>query len=118
MKLLFDEHFSFRLVRALQDVFPEAKHVKYYNLESEADDRIWHFAKNEGYTIVTKDDDFHQRSITFGHPPKIVWLKVGNLKRQEIEAILRNRSQRILDFVLYAEESLFVIEAGEGNPAL
>ena len=99
MKLLFDEHFSFRSVRALHDLFPEAKHVKFFRLEQGSDDAIWQFAKKEGYTIVTKDDDFHQRSLTLGHPPKIVWLKIPNTKRSELEGFIRKEALIIEQFL-------------------
>lgn len=99
MKLLFDEHISFRMVRALLDVFPKAKHVKYFNLEQVSDDGIWRFAKKEGYAIVTKDDDFHQKSLTLGHPPKVIWLKINNANSKELEAFIRNKASVMGEFI-------------------
>ena len=46
---------------------------------TETDDFVvWVWAKKHGFTIVSKDTDFHQRAIVFGHPPKFIWLRVGN----------------------------------------
>lgn len=98
MKLLFDEHISFRVVRSLHDIFPEAKHVKFFNLEHEDDQKIWNFAKNEGFSIITKDDDFHQRNITFGTPPKVIWLKLGNTRSSDLESFIRDKSIEIRRF--------------------
>jgi len=109
MKLLFDEHFSFRTVRALLDVFPEAKHVRFFNLERESDEAIWHFAKSEGFTIVTKDDDFHQRSLTLGLPPKVIWLKLPNRSNKELERFIRDRAEIIIRFVDKGEEALLLL---------
>tara|TARA_B100001093_G_C26662335_1_gene942414 strand:+ start:717 stop:1085 length:369 start_codon:yes stop_codon:yes gene_type:complete len=122
MRVLFDEHISFRLVRSLHDIFPEAKHVKYFNLENEDDERIWYFAKKEAFTIITKDDDFHQRSITFGAPPKVIWLKVGNTNRSELEQFIRSKSIEIRRFIEEDPESLLILtkaesgSQGESNP--
>jgi predicted nuclease of predicted toxin-antitoxin system len=41
---------------------------------------------------VTKDADFHQRSFLFGHPPKVIWVRVGNASTAMIEALLRRRA--------------------------
>ncbi len=78
MKLLLDENISDRIVEGITDVFPGSPHVKSAGLK-EADDRIlWDWAKKHGFTIVFKDTDFYQRAIVLGHPPKFVWLRVGN----------------------------------------
>jgi predicted nuclease of predicted toxin-antitoxin system len=61
--------------------------VKFHQLEHESDELIWDFAKANGYAIVTKDDGFHQRSLTLGHPPKVLWLKVGNGSRYELRPL-------------------------------
>jgi predicted nuclease of predicted toxin-antitoxin system len=56
----------------------------------EAEDRvIWDFAKENGFTIVTQDSDFHERSILYGFPPKVIWLKVGNTSSHHILQIIQ-----------------------------
>jgi predicted nuclease of predicted toxin-antitoxin system len=39
---------------------------------------IWEYAKANGYVIVSKVLDFQQKSLLFGHPPKVVRLCVDN----------------------------------------
>ena len=41
---------------------------------------------------MTKDADFHQRSFLFGHPPKVIWVRVGNASTAKIEVLLRRRA--------------------------
>lgn len=44
----------------------------------QTDDRlIWERAKQDGLTIVSKDSDFYQKAVLFGHPPKVIWIKRG-----------------------------------------
>lgn len=89
MKLLLDQNISRKLVRRLEDIFPNTKHVSEVLTETSDDGEIWSFAKEHGYVIVTKDDDFEQRSILYGHPPKLIWLRLGNCRTADIETLLR-----------------------------
>ena len=73
MKLLFDENLSPRLVDLLLIVFPESSHVRNVGLAKAADDRVWSYAQEHGFVIVSKDSDFDQRSFVLGAPPKVVW---------------------------------------------
>lgn len=68
MKLLLDENLAPSL--ALADIFPESIHVRELGLKSSPDTVVWEYAAKVGYTIVTKDADFRQRSFLFGPPQK------------------------------------------------
>ncbi len=89
IRLLFVENLSPALVRDLAEVFPASAHVRDVQLRSASDEVIWHHAAALGLTIVTKDDDFRQRSFLYGFPPKVVWLRVGNCRREESATVLR-----------------------------
>ncbi|MEP6497481.1 hypothetical protein NDI40_06035 [Microcoleus vaginatus ZQ-A3] len=39
--------------------------------------------------IVSKDSDFYQRSLIYGHPPKFIYLRVCNCSTSKIVQILR-----------------------------
>jgi predicted nuclease of predicted toxin-antitoxin system len=108
MKLLFDENISFKLCKRLEDIYPNSTHVRYVNLENENDSKIWQFAKNEDYVIVTQDSDFNDMSIINGYPPYVVWLKAGNSRISEIEETLRTNSIKIRE--LFQNPSLGLIE--------
>ncbi len=84
MKLLFDQNISFRIVKRISIKFPESKQVRELGLENVSDKRIWSYAKNENYTIVTFDSDFYNLSALYGHPPKVIWLKTGNISTNNI----------------------------------
>ena len=57
MKLLLDENLSDRIAAKLTDLFPGSAHVKTESLIQAEDSRIWEFAKENGFTIVSKDAD-------------------------------------------------------------
>ncbi|MEQ1860113.1 MAG: DUF5615 family PIN-like protein [Chthoniobacteraceae bacterium] len=90
MKLLLDENLSDRIVPQILDLFPDSSHVKAHSLTRTDDLLIWSFAQEHGYTIVSKDADFHQRSLVFGHPPKLVFLRIGNCPTNRITELLRS----------------------------
>ena len=75
MNLLFDQNISFRIVRILKDLYPEAKQVKDVGLENSSDLVIWQYAKENNCAIVTFDADFYGLSLVKGIPPKIIMVK-------------------------------------------
>ncbi|CBL46933.1 Conserved hypothetical protein [gamma proteobacterium HdN1] len=95
MKLLFDENLSPKLVAALADVFPDSAHVDRAGLGSANDGTVWEYAREHGFTLVSKDSDFHEKSFLHGYPPKVIWIKRGNCTNKQIEMILRNKAEHI-----------------------
>jgi len=59
---------------------------------------VWEYAKNNDLMIVAKDSDMHQRSFVFGHPPKVVWVRLGNCSTSDVERLLRGRFAAIKAF--------------------
>lgn len=98
MSLLFDENLSFRLVRELADVYPDSVHVRDIGLLGAADQAVWAYAAQEGVLLTSKDTDFYQRSLVFGAPPKVLWLRIGNVSTAAIAALLRQRYVAVRGF--------------------
>ena len=97
-KILIDENLSRRLVPVVAASFPGSTHVSAENLLQSADTKVWDFAKQQGYCILTKDWDFRFMSLTFGCPPKIIRLNCGNQTTNYIAELLRDKMEIILDF--------------------
>ena len=98
MKLLFDQNLSHRLVEQLVDLYPESTHVRHVGLATAADSVVWRYAANHGLTIVSKDSDFHQRAFLMGHPPKVIWVRLGNCTTDEVGDLLRHRVEDVHRF--------------------
>jgi predicted nuclease of predicted toxin-antitoxin system len=109
MKLLLDENLSPRLPALLGDLYPESSHVELVGLRGATDTVVWEYAKAEGYVLVSKDNDFRQRSFQYGAPPKVVWLSVGNAGTVPVLRLLRESREEIGRFVASAEEALLVV---------
>ncbi len=92
VKLLFDQNLSHHLIERLADVFPGSQHVRQVSLERATDQMVWDYAAAHGFTIVSKDSGFHQRSFVYGHPPKVIWLRLSNYTTDDVERLLRHAS--------------------------
>lgn len=105
MKLLFDQNLSPRLPKLLADIFPDSAHIREFGMREATDTQIWAYAKANGFAIVSKDSDFQARSLLLGHPPKFIWLRVGNCPVKMVEDLLRNYSVAIHTFNLNPNKS-------------
>lgn len=109
MNLLFDQNLSHRFCPALADCFPGAVHVREIGLRYAPDPIIWDYAGQHGFAIVTKDADFRQRSFLEGHPPKVIWIGLGNCSTGAIEALIRKHARDIDDFLADDEKSFLAL---------
>ena len=103
MKLLFDQNISYRIVKKLQSYFPGCLHVSECNLMNCEDSEIQDYAKKENLAIVTFDADFYDISIINDHPPKIIWIRTGNLPTDELAQLLFS-NQEIIEAFLHDSE--------------
>ncbi|MBD1213424.1 MAG: DUF5615 family PIN-like protein [Dolichospermum sp.] len=109
MKLLLDENLSDRIVDKILDLYPDSQHVKTLGLINTDDAIIWEFAKINSFVIISKDSDFHQRSLLYGHPPKFIYLRIGNSPTSKIVQILRDNLSTITQFDSSDTESILVL---------
>ena len=89
MKILLDANISWKLLNKLKPIFQECAHVDFIGLDVPAKDTdIWNYALNNGYIIITKDNDFVDLLDLKGFPPKVVLLKTGNNSSQALAELL------------------------------
>ncbi len=112
MKLLFDANLSPALIKLLEADYPGSAHVRAIGLQAAPDSQVWDHARADGFTIVSKDTDFRERSFVEGHPPKVIWLDVGNAGTEQIVAMIRSERQRIIAFEQRADTSLLILSLG------
>jgi len=109
VKLLFDKNLSPHLAEVLADLFPGSAHVHPCGLGSADDAAIWEYAKANGFTIVSKNSDFEERSVLLGCPPKIILLRVRNCTSTEVESLLRSAFPIVSRFIQEDEETCLVL---------
>ena len=99
MKLLFDENLSYKLAELVSDIFPDSTHVRNVGLNSAEDPEVWKFAHDHRFVIVSKDADMHDRSLLFGFPPKVIWIRLGNCSTRQVEVLIRREHKAIFTFI-------------------
>lgn len=72
------------LARWLESRGHEAEHVFDRGLTSADDRTIWRDAESTGSILVTKDEDFAQLKAIEPNRPSVVWVRLGNTRRQEL----------------------------------
>jgi predicted nuclease of predicted toxin-antitoxin system len=115
-KLLFDENLSSRLVKLLAEPFPESVHIDDVGLHGCPDGDVWSYARDHGFVLVSKDNDFRQLSFLRGAPPKVVWLRIGNAPTKAVADLLRARKADVESFVGDAETALLTIQIERDYP--
>ena len=100
MKLLLDENISWKLITRIEHLFPESKHVTEIAELSQPsrDVEIWNYAIENDFMVLTKDEDFYKFVLYKNNSPKVILIKLGNLKTNELESILKVRFEEITKF--------------------
>jgi predicted nuclease of predicted toxin-antitoxin system len=106
----FGRNLSDKIVRKIIDLYPNSAHVKKFALKNTDDGIIWEYAKKNDFVIVSKDADFYQRSLLYGHPPKFIYLWIGNSQTAKIVQILRDNFDIIGQFEMGESESILILE--------
>lgn len=75
MRLLLDENVSWRLAAYLRPHCQVVLHVCDVNLDESPDTSIWRYARQHGYDLLTKDEDFVRLLLAEGFPPRVVALQ-------------------------------------------
>jgi predicted nuclease of predicted toxin-antitoxin system len=109
MKLLFDENLSPKLPRLVEAQFPDSQQLRDCGLKGATDQAIWDYARAHGFILVSKDSDCYQRSLLYGQPPKLVWLRLGNCTRADLLALLLRHEAALHAFETDAAESVLVL---------
>ena len=95
MKLLLDENLSRRIVPFLQTDYSDSTQIALINMQSASDQDVWQFARENDYVIVTKDSDFYDMSLVQGIPPRVIWIKTGNVDKSAITNLLLQNCKQI-----------------------
>jgi predicted nuclease of predicted toxin-antitoxin system len=63
------------------------------------DQQIWRYAKENNLTIITKDTDFYNISLISEPPPKVIHLRIGNMKLKELHGFLHKVWPDVLELI-------------------
>ena len=104
MKLLFDENLSYRILKKLDSEYTDSETIR-----GKSDLKIWEYAKKNGFTVVTFDEDFYDIQLLRKFPPKVIWLRRGNTSTNHIAEILNKKTEELKRFIEDSEQGIFEI---------
>jgi len=111
LKLFFDENLSRKLPARLADIYPDSVHASEVDLIQAPDLRIWQYAKEHEFVLVSTDRDFFQIARQLLSPPKLIWLRRWTRPTRDAEAILRSQALRIYDFSRNSKSGVLILDA-------
>ena len=82
-------------------------------LEGQSDTAVWEHARDHDLIIVSKDRDFADMSGVLGHPPKVLFLRVGNAGTTRIAELLTRQADEIRRFAADGATSVQVLQDPE-----
>ena len=104
---LVDAQLSPALAKAIAAAGYSARHVADVGLLQAADAPIWDFARDHGYALITKDEDFVSIRLRAKDSVAVVWLRIRNSSRQALVAWFM---PRLLELVALIEGGETLIE--------
>jgi predicted nuclease of predicted toxin-antitoxin system len=78
-------------------------------LRASPDADVWEYGARKELLIGTKHSDFRQRSFLHGHPPKVVWIGLGNCSTRMVEDLLRRRIIEVTEFLADRVKAFLVL---------
>ena len=84
MKYLIDHQLPRALALHLRGLGADASHVLDWGLNETADRRIWRFAFDNGFVVVSKDEDFLHLAGSDPNGPPFVWVRLGNCRKPQL----------------------------------
>ena len=109
MKLLIDNNLSWKLVRELAVEFSGSVHADQLGVVDPDDAYLWAVARDGGYAVLSKDDDFFALSQALGHPPKVLLVALGNCTTGGVVDLLRDHLLEIYAFEVDPLASLLML---------
>lgn len=91
MRFLIDAQLPPGLARWIDSRGYIAVHVRDVGLANSEDSEIWSRALANGEIIVTRDEDFGERSARVPTCPTILWLRIGNSTNKALIAWIEPR---------------------------
>lgn len=96
-RFLIDANLPIALARSLTALGFQALHVADIDQMSASDRDIWRLASERGEVVVSKDADFAELALLADDRQPVVWLRMGNTRRQALLDRMTAEMPRIIE---------------------
>jgi predicted nuclease of predicted toxin-antitoxin system len=97
VNFLIDHQLPPALARFLETQGHTARHVRELGFKEAADTAIWRHAAVNDLVIVSKDQDFYFIATSPGVTGKLVWVRIGNCRKQALFETFKVRLPQIVE---------------------
>lgn len=99
MRFIIDAHLPPRITKIFQNLGYEAIHTSELPKGNAAsDEEIIIVAAKDG-VVISKDDDFYQRFLLKGEPPKLIHVKVGNMRLKTLIELFEKVAPKLINLL-------------------
>jgi predicted nuclease of predicted toxin-antitoxin system len=84
MRFLIDANLPYRFSLWSGEYFQHMRDVG----ETWTDSQIWQYARSHQLIIVTKDTDFSDRIMVSNPPPRVVHIRLGNMRMRDFHGLI------------------------------
>lgn len=95
-RLLIDENLPFSLGVALGEDHEHALQIA----AQASDTLLWQHARKHDWIVLTRDTDFFDRLLVHGAPPKVIWVRLGNVRKDVLLQMVKEHWPRIRKLIL------------------
>lgn len=100
MTFIIDAHLPLSLITIIEEFGEEAIHTSSLpkgNLTS--DDYIVELAVKKGAVVITKDEDFYHSFLLYRKPPKLILVKVGNMRLKALTQLFVEQFPKMFELL-------------------
>lgn len=96
-KFLIDVNLPYRF-----QFWNSADFIHQRDLDDEwTDTQIWDYAKRNNLTIISKDFDFYERILLRQPPPRVIHLRIGNMKFRAFREFIGSNWSQIEELIVH-----------------
>ena len=99
MKFIIDAHLPKSIVQIFVDLGYDAIHTSDLPRGNNTDDKDIVIVAAQDGVVVSKDEDFYQSFLLYGKPPKLIHVKVGNMRLREITGLFTTIAPKLIDLL-------------------
>ena len=99
MRFIIDAHLPAGIVSIFRSLGFEAIHTTDLAEGNDTKDAaILVLAADDG-VVVSKDQDFYHSYLLYSRPPKLIFVKIGNLKLRDTVALFQTAAPKLIDLL-------------------
>ena len=99
MRFIIDAHLPKSIGKVFADLGHEAIHTSEFHKGNASKDQEIIWAAAADGIVVSKDDDFFQSFLLFRRPPKLIHVKIGNMRLQEVKDLFSKVAPELIDLL-------------------